>query len=213
MRFIQKGAEPSELIDYKACANDDWKPTYDGLDKKTKTAIQKALVPEQGYLCCYCGGRVGERANDCHIEHLIPQSKDPARALDYDNMLASCQGTDEHMRVPTHCGHARGTKPIKVSPLSPDCATFFTFGSNGKIEPSPDPAKRTAAEETIRRLGLDVPKLRAARRAAIDGALEGLDELSSEVLRAEATTYDVADPTGRLAPFCFAIRDVLMKYA
>lgn len=209
MRYIRKGAEPSALSEYKACASEDWKPTYEGLDKKP---IREALVREQGYLCCYCGGRIGERA-DCHIEHLIPRSLSPARALDYVNMLASCQGVDDRARIPEHCGHARGTKPVRVSPLSPDCESFFLYSSNGKIEPSTEPSKHVLAEETIRHLGLSVPKLQAARKAAIEGALEGLPQLSAEEMRAEAAQYDNQDQDGKFAPFCFAIRHVLLKYA
>jgi uncharacterized protein (TIGR02646 family) len=210
MRYFQKGAEPSALSEYKACANEDWKPLYEDLEKKP---IREALIREQGYLCCYCGGRIGERSSDCHIEHFITQKERPDLALDYGNMLASCQGMDERARVPEHCGHARGTKPIKVSPLFPDCESFFTYSSNGKIEPSTDPARHEAAEETIRTLGLSVPKLQAARKAAIDGALEGLEEISAEEMRVEAASYEKPDPDGRLAPFCFAIHYMLLKYA
>lgn len=210
MRYINKGAEPPELVEFKAAANENWTPTYGDLDKKP---IRAALAREQAYLCCYCGSRVGERQGDCHIEHLVPQSIDRSLELDYRNMLACCMASDKDPPVPAHCGGARGNKPVSVSPLSPDCAAYFTFGSDGRIEPTKEPAKHDAAEETIKNLCLDIRRLKAARSAAIDGALQGLDALSGDELRAEARTYDVPDPDGRLAPFCFAIQQVLLQYA
>ncbi len=106
MRWIQKQPEPAALAEYKAAANSDWKPTYSGLDKGP---IRRALILEQGHLCCYCGGPIGERLDDCHIEHFVAQSTtDEALRLEYTNMLASCQGTDGRTRVPEHCGQARG---------------------------------------------------------------------------------------------------------
>lgn len=211
MRWIHKRPEPAELAEYKAAANSDWKPTYVGLDKGP---IRRALILEQGHLCCYCGGPIGERPDDCHIEHFIAQSTtDEALRLEYTNMLASCQGTDGRARVPEHCGQARGTKPVPVSPLDPDCCTFFTWGADGTVRSSAEAAKHADAETTIRSLSLDTRRLKAAREAAIAGALVGLDDLPPSMWRAEALRYDAPGADGRLVPFCFAIQHVLASYA
>ncbi|MFS8064899.1 MAG: retron system putative HNH endonuclease [Byssovorax sp.] len=211
MRWIQKGPEPAELTEYKGAANVDWKPTYAGLDKGP---IRRALILEQGYLCCYCGGPVGGRPDDCHVEHFVAQSTtDEKLRLEYTNMLASCQGTDGRTRVPEHCGQARGTKPVPVSPLDPDCGAFFTWGADGTVRPSTDAHKQADAETTIRSLSLDTRRLKAAREAAIAGALVGLDDLPPESWHAEALRYDAPGSDGRLMPFCFAIQHVLSSYA
>lgn len=210
MRWIQKGAEPAALVEYKALANADWKPTYDGLDKGP---VRRALIREQGGLCCYCGGPIGERPDDCHIEHFVAQSADESLRLEYSNMLASCQGTDGRSRVSEHCGQARGTKPVPVSPLSPCCGGFFTWGSDGSVRSSAEALKHADAETTIQSLRLDTRRLKAAREAAIAGALWGLDELSPEDWRVEARRYEAPGAEGRLVPFCFAIQHVLLSYA
>jgi len=211
MRYVQRGAEPPELTEFKAAANADWTPRYRDFDKKSAVAMK--IAREQGFLCGYCGSRVGERAFDCHIEHVDAQSVNPARELDYANMLASCQGSDTKPPVPEHCGAKRGNEPLPVTPFLPDCGAYFSYGSDGRIEPAPDVSRRSDAERTIRLLGLDVRRLTAARAAAIEGALDGLDGLSVDAWRAEAAAYDLRDPDGRLTPFCFALQQVLLRYA
>jgi hypothetical protein len=131
---------------------------------------------------------------------------------DYGNMLGSCMGTETPPRVPQHCGAARGEKSVPVTPHLPECGTYFLFGSDGSIKPVGDLAKQELARETIQNLRLDIPKLKAARRAAIDGAIDGGDDLSAEDWRAMADEYDAPGADGRLMPFCFAVRQVLLNY-
>jgi uncharacterized protein (TIGR02646 family) len=56
----------------------------------SKEKIKKALIEEQGYICCYCGGRVNE-ANS-HIEHFLPKDSYIKLTYDYTNLLISCNG-------------------------------------------------------------------------------------------------------------------------
>ncbi|KYF83640.1 hypothetical protein BE11_36540 [Sorangium cellulosum] len=84
---------------------------------------------------------------------------------------------------------------------------------DGDCQAASDPAKHEAAKQTIRVLCLDIGRLKAARRAAIEGALEGLDGLSSDDWRTEAARYDQPGADGRLVPFCSAIQHVLLNYA
>ena len=102
---------------------------------------------------------------------------------------------------------------MPVTPYQPDCAAYFVFYDDGSIHASSDPAMHGPAEETIRNLALHIPKLKAARAAAIEAVLDGLDALSPAEWRAEAARYDVPDGDGRLEPFCFAIVQVLRRNA
>jgi uncharacterized protein (TIGR02646 family) len=218
MRFIEKGPEPPALAAWTSQANEDWRPVYEDLTGADKRAILAALASEQGRLCGYCGSVIGTTESDAHIEHVVSQEeckRTGQRHLltDYGNMLGSCMGTDDRSRVPKHCGAARGTKPVPVTPYQRDCGAAFVFRRDGAVDASRDPAKREGAEETIRSLALHIPKLKAARAAAIDGALDGLTALSPEAWRAEADRYDAPDGAGRLSPFCFAIRQVLLRHA
>lgn len=217
MRFIEKGPEPSELAAWTSEANESWRPSYDDdLTSNDRRAILEALKREQGHLCGYCGSPIGEVEGDAHIEHVITQEeckRTGRRHLltDYRNLLGSC--SDDRPRVPKHCGHARGTKPVPVTPYQPDCGGYFVFRDDGSIHASRDPLKHGPAEETIRNLALHIPKLKAARAAAIDGALDGLEALSPDEWRAEAARYDVPDGTSRRQAFCFAIQQVLLRHA
>ncbi len=89
MKHIRKGEEPRELAEFKACANNDWQPSFHNLDKETKKAIKSALIAEQGYICCYCEREISDK--DSHIEHFKPRSRYSDEALAYNNLLCSCQ--------------------------------------------------------------------------------------------------------------------------
>jgi uncharacterized protein (TIGR02646 family) len=217
MRYIQRGNEPIELTQFKAAENDDWTATYDDLTRVEKNAIRKQMAEEQGYLCGYCGVRILDVEGDCHIEHVEAQSTKRERELDYSNMLGSCMGRDvkdKKRRVPEHCGESRGNRDLRVTPFMQDCEESFVFGNDGRIEAAEDPAKQVAANDTIEKLQLNVKRLRGARAAAIEAALQGLENASTEEMRIEAERYEKTSPVdGKLDPFAFAIRQVLLSYA
>ncbi|MEB3174076.1 MAG: retron system putative HNH endonuclease, partial [Cyanobacteriota bacterium] len=98
MKYIQKQAEPLELIQFKNQINDNWKPNYADL---YKPPIKQALMQEQGFICCYCEQRLDPE--DCHIEHFQPQSDPSVDPLDFSNMLCSCQNQMQKGE-PRHCG-------------------------------------------------------------------------------------------------------------
>lgn len=105
MKHIIKGQEPENFTKWKALENDDWKPSWDeNFQTPEKPVVHDALLNEQGYICCYCGMRITRITS--HIEHLKPRSNYPNLALEYTNLIASCQGeSEEPPTVPVHCGH------------------------------------------------------------------------------------------------------------
>ncbi|NQU21499.1 MAG: TIGR02646 family protein [Candidatus Nealsonbacteria bacterium] len=212
MKYINKGAEPEVLSQYKARANDEWEPTFKDLPGEKKRKLHRQLVDEQGWLCCYCLARVKEE--DSHIEHLHPQSKSPERlALDYGNMLVSCQ-RDLPPKEPRHCGTLKEDwyeKKLMVSPLQEDCEKRFRFTAYGNVFPAI--ADDRAARTTIRKLGLDIDRLRALRRGAIDGALDGIDDLSSGEIRKLAAGFLQRDSRGKFPECCVAVAHVLRGLA
>ena len=135
MRHVQRGPEPPDLTAFKAAANADWTPRYRDLDKKP---VRAALAREQGFLCGYCGSRIGQREGDCHIEHVEAQSKNASRELDYANMLGSCQGSDATPQVPEHCGQARGNVPLPVTPFMPGSTITIRWLLKYSLSPSID---------------------------------------------------------------------------
>ena len=165
MKHIVKGDEPEEFSEWKARANEEWQPSYDILANPQKRAVFDALMSEQGYICCYCERRLV--VGDCHIEHFKPQDDDTVDALDFTNMLCSCQNQLKK-GDPRHCGNLKDNwfdGVLLVSPLDPDCEAHFSFTGDGGIKPSSE--ADDAANQTITKLGLDIPKLKALRKNAI----------------------------------------------
>jgi uncharacterized protein (TIGR02646 family) len=194
--------------------NEDWKPSWDELRAPEKPDVHEALLREQGFICCYCGMRINRKSS--HIEHLKPRTTYPELALEYGNLLASCQGESEEPPLePVHCGHKKGKwyeAHLMVSPLDANCANFFRYAGSGEILPTDEPDKQAVAITTIEKLGLDIDKLRAMRSAAIDGVLMAIEGLTDEEILLFVQAYEQLDADGRYTPFCDAIAYILKQY-
>ena len=166
MKHIDKGAEPTEFARWKSEDRMAHRPRWNRVPTAIKEAVHASLMREQGLICCYCESRIA--MGDSHIEHFRPKAGFPDLQLDYENLHCSCQ-RDLSPGEPRHCGHRKESwfdEDLLLSPLEADCEDRLRFTANGAVFPrSRDDA---AAETTIKRLGLDLPKLRALRAAAID---------------------------------------------
>ncbi|MBD2182404.1 TIGR02646 family protein [Planktothrix sp. FACHB-1355] len=215
MKYIRKGEEPEEFTNWKNLENDDWKPSWDdNFQAPQKPVVHQALLREQGYICCYCGMRITRETS--HIEHLKPRSIYPDLALDYTNLMASCQGeSEEPPPQPVHCGHKKYDwydEHLMVSPLYPNCQDFFRYLGSGDIEPTDESDKQAAAETTIDKLGLDIPKLTRMRREAIVGILLAIEGLTNEEIQLLFQAFEQPDANGRYTPFFAAIAYTLKQY-
>ena len=130
---IKKGKEPLILITYKKTKY----ATYDAMPKDVHEAVLKSLLEEQGYLCAYCMCRIPQKnkSPSVTIEHWDRQSKTShAKALDYRNMFAVCNGNrgcgaDKYMT----CDAKRGNTPLTVHPLLPSTLSSIQYKSDGTI--------------------------------------------------------------------------------
>ena len=233
MRHIIKGHEPELFSGWKQ-DNDGRDVVWEDLASDAKRALREALLAEQGHICCYCGMRirVTDEENEVHsaedddgqkkkderpiIEHLKPRSAFPELTFEYQNLLASCSGGQAaHPPRAIHCDKKKGNwyeEGLMVSPLNPDCEDYFVYRPNGTIEPTKHPGKNPAARETMDRLGLDIPKLNARRASALAPIIDALDLSSDEERQALIEGYSRPGREGRLAPFCFALVQVLKRY-
>lgn len=209
MKHIVKLHEPQTFLDWKAGANENWQPTYADLRGEIKQSVKQALMVEQGYICCYCERRLMD--DDSHIEHFRPQSDPQTDTLDYANLLCSCQ--DQLMKGdPRHCGNRKEDffdEQLLISPLDADCAARFSYSGNGEIQPANE--DDNSARETIRRLGLDIPKVNALREKAIEPFLDGA--LSDIELRQFVTGYLQKDSQGMFGEFWTSIHYLFKPYA
>jgi uncharacterized protein (TIGR02646 family) len=230
MKYIQKGHEPAKFSDWKAQANENWQPTWDTLRGSEKSDVHQALLQEQGYICCYCGMRINLTTS--HIEHFKPRKHFPDLALDYNNFLSSCPGEGQDnaegaLQKPglnqpespilgKHCGHQKSSwydPALTVSPQDPNCADHFRYTGLGEILPVADPLSNAAAQETIKQLRLDHPKLEASRRSALQGIVSALDDLSNVELQKLANAYEKPDPEGKYVRFYGAVSYLLRHYS
>lgn len=208
MKCIVKGQEPQAFFEWKSLENSDWIPTYDTLPGDTKQILKEALIREQGFLCCYCEQRL--TASDSHVEHLRPQGDFPDKALEYLNMFSSCQG-ERIKGDPVHCGHAKGSwfdEVLLISPLKADCETRFSYTGDGRIKCREESDK--AAIETIKKLGLGIPKLNALRKAVIDPFLDG-EITEAEEISLFVGKYLERNRDGSFQPFWTTIRDLFYE--
>ena len=252
MRYIRKGVEPElRASEGNASARttlgvwqqgtSEWVPSsWDDLQNPMKRDLWLALLREQGYICCYCGIRVEYGATTIgpidvperegsHIEHVLPREHFPERTFAYDNLLISCQGHQEEPREPKHCGTHKGDWPSRdkrdrfIAPTQQDCASRFRYLGNGEVLPASD--HDDAAAETIRRLNLNVPRLRANRELILEeldheledqtlrqaGTPEPLDDRSTHLAREYLDAEPGADNEHRLPAFLAAIQYTLLS--
>ncbi len=208
MKHIVKGAEPRELADWKALANDDWQPSYESMHGNIKTAVKQALMREQGHICCYCECRLVE--NDSHIEHFKPQRDPTVDALDFSNMLCSCQNLLKK-KEPKYCGNLKAgwfDAELLISPLDSGCEERFAFTGDGGIHAKDE--NDQAAKRTIEKLGLNLPKRNTMRASAIDPFLDA--DLTDEEFALLVSGYLEPDGEGRFGAFWTTINYLFGEY-
>ena len=199
MKHIAKAAEPAEFSRWKMGDRMAHRPNWNRVPGQVKQVIHESLMREQGFICCYCEASVA--TTDSHIEHFRPREGFSHLQLRYDNLHCSCQ-RDPSPGEPIHCGHRKGSwfdEELLISPMDSDCESRFQFTANGDIFPRDgDPA----AETTIERLGLDLPKLNALRAAAVDELINLTDSQIRQLLD--------RGTDGRFQEFHTTIKQVLL---
>lgn len=147
MRYIEKGAEPVFMTEWKNSRNEAGQPLdYDSFNYKRE--LNDVLRQEQHGICCYCQRRIdhfqGDKTTGAHNEHLIPQKGpygDFSKQMDYGNLYACCidsQGTKQKEKDKRHCGEAKGFDLIPPFIQDAKCADYFKYNVNGEILPNGD---------------------------------------------------------------------------
>ena len=204
MRYIEKKTAPTVFIEWLHKISPDWQPSFSNMSKIVKHGLKVALIEEQLGLCCYCESKLKEQ--DSHIEHLRPQTLFPDLALDYNNMLCSCQANLKR-GAPRHCGNAKGDwfdEEKLISPLDRNCASHFRFTGDGHIKPNKE--EDIAAKKTIEYLALDIPKLVDSRQRVLTAFLD--ENISDEEFRNFYNAYFNAPSALNPPEYISAILDV-----
>lgn len=195
MRHIEKTMPPKELIEYKKTPD----VIYSGLSGEAKKALRKKLLEDQGFICCYCGCRI---LDDDHtkIEHIKCQKRYPCLALDYNNMLASCDGGeyDRAKRIrpkhKCHCDVKKHDNDIPVSPLDTRIEGLLTYFEDGTVIGTGE------GKDLVDILGLNVPYLVSKRKSVIKAYIEDPpDDPKAEIIRLK-TMHE-----GKYDEYCFVL--------
>ncbi|MBP0016876.1 MAG: TIGR02646 family protein [Cyanobacteria bacterium SBLK] len=214
MKHIHKNPEPSELISWKQQQQAiGVNCNYESLQNPHKRKVHESLLNEQGYLCCYCcrsivrnSSNIEHKQDGSHIEHFAAQSKtDDALSVAYHNLHASC-GSQEHW--PHHCGNYRKNERIPISPLDPDCESYFTYNSNGNIRAVADHPKQQEVQKTIDVLNLNHYDLAKSREELLDTLISLSDAEASELFQFCLKR----NSEGKFEPYCAAMADYIQQY-
>lgn len=192
MKFIHKGKEPKEWTAYKKTP---------GVAFSAEPELKKALLLEQGYICCYCMCRINY--GDMKVEHYVPRN-DTSKIFDYDNLFAACEGkcaSDEN------CDTRKKNTPITIHPADPrnNCETIVHYQSKDAaitcIEPYYSDIQYT--------LNLNDTRIRRNRMSVLVGALQGLNskhgrgvKWTKPNLQLVLNNYRDKDAQGKFKPYC-----------
>lgn len=201
MKFIRKTTAPQEFVDY--CASTPG-ICFDNLGPY-KRILRKKLLDDQGYICCYCGREI-KNEETTKIEHIKCQDRYKELALNFDNMLASCDGgeKDRHEKVTPkhkkHCDAKKNNDDIPISPLDQDIEKLLIYYEDGTVYSGNDKGR-----ELIRILGLDTGYLQMHREKELKKYKKlPLNELKDEL------NYTKELHDGKYIPYCFVIEQYLL---
>lgn len=209
MKHVTKGASPDDFEAWKAQANENWKPTYDSLRNPEKQSLHRALLAEQGSVCCYCGRSIA--LDDSHIEHFKPQDRYETLQLEYANLHASCLRGQQRC-MPRHCGHAKDNgfdEDQHIAPVDPTCEQRFMYTLRGSIVPTDAGDER--ARYMVDLLALDSPALQHLRNEVLARTLdpEFLASATNEDLVQLRDGFRTRDAAGNLP----SLGHVVARYA
>ncbi len=185
-------------------------------DMTTFADLKQLLYDEQGGICCYCGVRLEYPVNSkSRVEHVKPKNQYRQLVGEYENLLLSCDLTEEEYRnmrnAPKkerksflHCDIAKDSTEITYSPLNPECERAFIYKIDGDIDGIDQEAK-----DDIKTLKLGCDYLVRRRREAINALFDDDELLSEELLKEYKEKVLSRDRDNRLAEFCFVLSNVI----
>ncbi|MCM0590836.1 MAG: retron system putative HNH endonuclease [Gloeotrichia echinulata IR180] len=208
MKRIIKGTEPPCLLQYRQTPG----ANYGGYHPKEP--LKKALLTEQGYICCYCMQRISEE--NMEIEHWKPMSgnKYPELQIDYKNLLASCSGNRGNRKVTLHCNARKGDEEITLNPAdSRNCEHSIKYSSSGKI--FSDDEKINNELNTI--LNLNLQTLVENRTTALSAVINALNKKfpnktwTKEAIQKKLDEFSSKDADGKYSEYCQYIVSYLSR--
>lgn len=176
MRALQKGACPPVLTanaaawtaDLQNALNAGEKPTDTQKSRYNHPDIKAAILSETREKCAYCESKI-THVDHGDIEHIVPKSKVPARAFDWDNLTLACRICNQN-KGDFHSGgndHSGLVDPYQDNPTD-----HFLFHREMVI-PRPDSAKGLLTDDEIKLSRAPLREQRRKQMDFIDGLIRG----------------------------------------
>lgn len=204
MRRITKGPEPKSLTEHRA----QRRGAFD--EVRDKGPLRDGLLREQRHLCCYCMRRI-ERET-MKIEHFLPQSRHPDKAIDWRNLLGACPGNEGQPRSLQTCDTRKGDRETRLDPQGP-VVDRIRYSNSGHIEI--DDAELQQELEDV--LNLNEGRLVGNRRSALQGLVTVLHREHSKTgsWRQSALLRKLSqlDEGGRLEEYVGVLESWLRRHA
>jgi uncharacterized protein (TIGR02646 family) len=174
VRHIAKGQEPRTVTETRCASTTDLSrpaSARNAFDQLDKNAVRAQLAEEQGWLCAFCMRRIDENAvvqgeHIMKVAHRIPIAVDATGALNWRNLLGSCDGGQRHEGAPARCDCAQGSKALTVDPTQQGSVQRLDYErretKEGLFITSDDSVLRSDLEETLALNAGDLPVLREA---------------------------------------------------
>lgn len=211
MRKIRKGESPEWFEAWKNefRRKNGREATYkEDFPERERRKLRNELLEEQGYLCCYCMKRID--MNNSHLEHFWPKSRFKNLDMDYQNMLASCEG---ETTGGDHCGHKKEDwyDVDMVIPTDDEIETMFHYALDGGIHSAHNGGKEAVGKRMIREWGLDSFHLERNRRMALEQTeiFDMQDYTEDEVW--DIIAYYDGRQEGKYIEYCNVIIDVMKR--
>lgn len=180
-----------------------------------KQSVSEQLLAEQYGLCAYSEIRPETENYGTHIEHVQPKSHYPGLTFAYSNLVLSALSSDDLSQLAqaeVFAGHAKRDEydaSLFVSCLQADCARYFAYLSDGRVEPALalTPTEISQAEYTIQLLNLNSPYLVNRRKNwlnEIDSLID--DHLDQDWSLTHLAAIDLLPTNHKLSPFFSATR-------
>jgi uncharacterized protein (TIGR02646 family) len=164
MRAITKGSEPRSLTAHRKTSHCDYDNYAD------KDVLRHALVSEQRGICCYCMGRIYNRAATMKIEHWRCQRNYPTEQLNYSNLLGACLGGHGQPERFQHCDTRKGDLDLLWNPADPahHIETRIRYELDGTVRSEDAEFNRELSDV----LNLNLPFLKNNRKGSLDAVLD-----------------------------------------
>lgn len=217
MKRIRRRNEPiPDLAAYLANAGADaswsgYRGHRAGVDRYRRLIDE--LERLQHGLCGYC--EIDLQEGDREVEHVAPRSRAPTLELEAGNVIACCRGgSSDRPEVRRHearfsppgasCGHAKGSSadPDFIDPRElPDLPSVTRVRPSGRLEADKAACAQLkrpaeAVEKTIAILGLNVERLRRARRRHLHNLEKETKALGSDPAAIDAWAREYLLPRG-----------------